>query len=161
MPVHVDFSGADEYQFPDIPTGTYHGVIDSWEQRDSQSSEYPYIAVKVQIDVGEFSGQSLILRLSTSPKASWKIKGTFKALGFDVSGLGETLDIEEYLNSLPGTPVRIIIKTQQYQGNLRPYVDQLLLDQGSGPAPTSPAPTGPATPGAPLAPKRPGLPKIR
>ena len=73
MPV-IDFTDVDLKNFDPIPAGLYAVTVTNAEERDSQSSEYQYLNLELEVIEGEFIARKLWDIFSYSPKALWKLK---------------------------------------------------------------------------------------
>lgn len=130
--VKVDFS--DVESFEPVEDGEYPVVIEEAEMRESQSSDYPYINLKLRISEGEHEGRFLWTMCSLHPKALWRTKETFENLGI----VDEELDIEVDDDTnmvlepeLVGLPAIAVATTETYEGKLRNRVETLLPSEGA------------------------------
>lgn len=78
--------------FDNLPKGLYPAVVEKVEVRESKSSEHNYLNWEWTITEGEFEGRKQWQITSLSPKAFFRLKDQFEALGFDVEV--EDFDIE-------------------------------------------------------------------
>jgi hypothetical protein len=78
--IQINFAevGSD---FETIPEGSYPIVVDKAEVRESKSSDNPYINWEMTITEGEHEGRRLWMITSLSPKALFRLKDVFEALG--------------------------------------------------------------------------------
>ncbi len=75
----VDFSDVEERDFTPIPRGRYVVEIVGAEINDGTS--YPYLGMEYQVMEGDFAERKLWDNMSFSPKALWKLKGFYRAMG--------------------------------------------------------------------------------
>lgn len=67
--------------FEAVPEGTYDCVIEKVEVRQSKSSDHDYLNWEYKIADGEYEGQRLWDITSFSPRALFRMKDVFEALG--------------------------------------------------------------------------------
>lgn len=107
-----DLKGGD---FSPIPKGTYRASILDVEERESQSSDYPYYNVTLEISEGDFAGRKVWAICSKHPKAAGMLAQTLLRMGVtddELQGGGEYDPEEEW----PGqdVDVNVTIGTNQY-----------------------------------------------
>jgi len=125
--VRVDFSQAKEFEA--IPGGAYPMVLDETEVREG-SGEYPYVNWTFKIETGEFAGRKQWLMTSLSPKATWRLKDTLRALGEthpDLDSDGFEMDPDDYVGR------RCIgnVIQETYQNKLQNKIDSIAAANGA------------------------------
>lgn len=92
----VDFTDVQTKSFDPIPRGEYVVEVDEADIRDG--TKYPYLNLMYTVLEGEFAGRKLFDICSFSPKALWKLKGLYEAMGLSEEELaGEVeVDIDEF-----------------------------------------------------------------
>lgn len=137
--VTVDFSEAESFEA--IPDDEYPVVITEAVLRESNSSEYPYINLTGEISEGEYEGRKQWAMLSLHPKALFRTKENFEALGIVDDPI--ELDVDEDDNSvlepeLVGLPAIFVVSTETQErgrnkGKLVNRVDAILPIDGPAP----------------------------
>lgn len=83
MPV-VDFTDVKELSFDPIPRGRYLASVETAEVRQSQNSEFEYLALVWEVlpsdeaVKGDYVGRKLFDNMSFSPNALWRLKSFLK-----------------------------------------------------------------------------------
>lgn len=128
--------------FEVMPDGVYPVVIEKAEVRESKSSDHPYINYEMTISEGEYEGRKLWYISSFSPKAGFRMKDDFIALGViegdeeleviwdedvEITPSEGPLVIEPELTGLPAN-ARVYIDT--YKGKENNKVDSLMAPDG-------------------------------
>jgi len=122
MPIRVDFTDVGG-EFTPLEKGTYNAVVYDAEVKDSQAGK-PYINWDFKITGPSNEGRHQWYMTSLQPQALWKLKQVLIRLGAkeeDLSGVAE-LDLEEYI----GRKCRIVVDHEQYQGEIRSIVVDVL-----------------------------------
>lgn len=129
MKVSINFAEVEERP-PGLPLGTYEGVVEVAEVKESQSSEYPYINFKLSVTEGEHEGESAYTIRSFHPKALGMMKETMATFGFDVSGSVE-FEIDDATGmlltpDLVGEPCKFAMVKDVYEGKVRTKVGNFM-----------------------------------
>ena len=128
--VVVDFSDVEERDFTPVPRGRYVAEVTDAEIRDGD--KYPYLMVEQTVIEGEYADRKLWDNMSFSPKALWKLKGFYRALGAtdeELSSAGFDVDPESLLgltfmiqvavkNDNNGEPRNVINRYAQLEGDV-------------------------------------------
>lgn len=77
--VVVDFSDVEERDFTPLPRGRYAVEVTDCEIREG--TEYPYLMVEQTVIEGDYTDRKLWDNMSFSPKALWRLKGFYRAIG--------------------------------------------------------------------------------
>lgn len=131
--------------FDAIPEGRYPIVVEKVEVRESKSSDNHYLNWEMTVTDGEFEGRKLWMITSLSPKALFRLKDVFDALGVleDDMDLQYDDDVQITPQSGPilltpdvnGLPATAIVTIEyDYDPKGRNKVDQVvpLEDDGGG-----------------------------
>ncbi len=130
----IDFTNVQGGSFDALPSGTYDAFIYDVQQKESQNSEYDYLAWTFKIDGGEHDGRQQWLNTSFSPKALWKLKEVLEA-ATQTPITGElNITPAEYI----GKRVKIVLGQRQWEGQTQNEVKKVLAAvEGSSPSPNS------------------------
>lgn len=146
----INFAEVDG-SFDIIPEGLYPVVIEKVEVRESKSSEHNYLNWELTISEGEHEGRKLWHITSLSPKAFFRLKDVFAALGFDVEDENFDLDWDDDVEITPkagplltdpdvtGLPATAVVTIEPYQGKDQNRVDDIRAAEGEVPTHTSSA----------------------
>jgi hypothetical protein len=94
--VNVDWGSMESNSFEPLEPGDYAGTIDKITEKGPGASGYKYLEVEIAIPVeGQEKPRRQWTNYSFSPKALWKMKEDFEALGLDVSS--GTFDTDELI----------------------------------------------------------------
>jgi len=129
----VDLGGINEAKFEAVPKGIYNGEIDSAEYGISQNSGNPMITVTAAITEGQYQGRKHSTYWSFSQKALPFTKAAINRVAPDLIASGKFSPqrvCDEGL--LLGRPVRIRIIHEEYNGEMRSRIGQLLPPAGNG-----------------------------
>lgn len=133
--VVVDFSDVEERDFTPVPRGRYVAEVTDCEIRDG--NEYPYLMVEQTIIEGDYVDRKLWDNMSFSPKALWKLKGFYRAVGAtdeDLTAQGFEVDPEALLGLT--FMIQVAVKPDN-NGEPRNVINRYAqLEQGSVPAVT-------------------------
>src|SRR3989304_7391119 len=77
--VNIDFSDIEEFEA--LPAARYSFKVESVTLRESQSSENPYLNWELTVTAEPYANRRLFMITSLSPKALWRLKAVFEALG--------------------------------------------------------------------------------
>lgn len=113
MPI-IDMTQAKELE--PIPAGEYGAVMESWECKQSKSSNQPYIGFKFVINEGEHEGRILFRNHSLQTKALFAFKRTIIRLGCDPETAGSaSFDYEDELPKLVGAECKLKVTQREYK----------------------------------------------
>lgn len=140
----INFSEV-EGGFENVPEGVYDVEVSRVEVRESKSSEHYYFNWQLKILDEDYEGQTLFMMTSLSPKALFRLKDVFEALGVLEE---EDMDLEwdEEVEVTPtegplllnpdviGSIARARVKNEVYDGKERNRVDELLPPETSASA---------------------------
>lgn len=160
--VKINFAEV-ESSFEPLPEGRYECVIEKVEVRDSKSSDNDYLNWELNVLDDEYEGRKLWMITSLSPKALFRLKDVFLALG--VIEEDEELDLEWEDDvdiqqqegplvtnpELEGLACIAVVVNEMYESRERNRVNELL--DGSGEVPEK-APAAKKTPAKKSAPAR-------
>jgi len=138
----IDLSGIAEAKFEPIPKGIYEAEIDSCEYGLSNNSGAPMFTLGILIVGGDHNGRKLTTYLSFSQKALPFTKATINRFAPEL--LVGPFKPEEIAGSgaLLGRAVRVRVTVEDYQGEPRSRVSQLLAASGNTPGGSGSAAAG-------------------
>jgi hypothetical protein len=132
--VSINFAEV-EGGFEAVPEGTYHVEIVTVECRESKSSENDYLNWEFKILEGEGEGQHLWMITSLSPRALFRLKDVFEALGVleDEMNLDFDDDVEITPTAGPrmlepdveGLDCIVVVKNEMYENRERNRVNEV------------------------------------
>jgi hypothetical protein len=122
--VRVDFTNVSDGSFAPLPEGNYEATVFQVEQKVGKDSGKPYLNWQFKIQGGEFDGRRAFYMTSLSPGALWKLKQVLKNLGYTDEQLGGEFELD--LSDLPGLECVVVITHEQYQGETRDRVTDVL-----------------------------------
>lgn len=138
-----------EGSFDAIPEGRYPVVIEKVEVRESKSSEHNYFNWELTISEGEFENRRLWMITSLSPRALFRMKDVFEALGFDVEDENFEFDWDDDVEvttkagpllltpDVTGMAATAIVTIEAYEGKDQNRVNDLVAAEGEGERPSS------------------------
>ena len=131
----VDLGGINEAKFEAVPKGLYNGEIDSAEYSLSQNSGAPMITVVVVITDGQYTGRKHSTYWSFSQKALPFTKAAINRVAPELLSQGK-FSPQRVCDEgvLLGKPVRLRIVHEEYNGEMRSRIGQLLPPAGNGDA---------------------------
>jgi hypothetical protein len=123
----VDLGGIAEAKFEAIPKGIYDGEIDTVEFGMSNNSGAPMLTLQIAITNSEqYNGRKLYTYLSFSQKALPFTKATIQRMAPELlSGKFSPQAVADQ-GMLLGKPVRIRVAVEDYQGEPRSKISQVL-----------------------------------
>ena len=128
----VDLRGIEEAKFEAIPKGIYPAEVDSCEYGLSNNSGAPMFTVICMITEGAYEGRKLYTYLSFSQKALPYTKATIQRFAPELligSFKPEQIAAE---GRLLGKPCRIRVALEDYQGEPRSKIAQVLAPSSNG-----------------------------
>lgn len=133
--ININFADV-EGSFDAMPEGRYPVIIEKVEVRESKSSDNNYFNWELTITEGEFEGRKLWMITSLSPKALFRLKDVYEALGVleDEMDLQWDDDVEITPQAGPlvlhpdvvGLPAIAIVGIEPYDGKDRNRVNDLV-----------------------------------
>lgn len=127
--------------FEAVPEGTYDVVIEKVEVRESKSSEHDYLSWEYKIVGDDYEGQRLWDITSFSPRALFRMKDVFEALGVleDEMTLDWDDDVEITQQSGPmllepdviGMECQVVVKNEMYENKERNRIVEVRAAGGS------------------------------
>jgi len=124
--LNIDLSQVKEFTL--LPAGKYPAVVDEVELKESGAGKQ-YLNWKFDYTQDDFDGQVQYMMTSLSPKALFRLKPVFKALGV----AGDQVEIEAdddtgimISPSVIGTPCILDIGIEVYEGQKRNYIKTVL-----------------------------------
>jgi hypothetical protein len=128
----VDLSGIQEAKFEAIPKGIYAAEIDSAEFGMSNNSGAPMITLQVAITEGDYQGRKLYTYWSFSQKALPFTKAAIQRVAGEL--LTAKFNPQQVCDEgkLLGKPCRIRVAVEDYQGEPRSKIAQVLAPAGGG-----------------------------
>ena len=121
--------------FEKLPEGPHPVIVEKVEVRESKSSENNYLNWELKVSEGEHEGSRLWMITSLSPKALFRLKDVFEALGVldDEMELDWDDDIEITPGAGPtllepdviGIECTAVVKNETYEGKERNRVDEI------------------------------------
>jgi len=123
----VDLSNIAEAKFEAIPKGIYDGEIDTCEFGMSNNSGAPMLTLQVAIANNEtYNGRKLYTYLSFSQKALPFTKATIARIAPELANAKFNPQAVADQGLLLGKPCRIRVAVEDYQGEPRSKISQLL-----------------------------------
>lgn len=123
----VDLTGIAEAKFEAIPKGIYDGEIDTCEFGMSNNSGAPMLTLQVAITNNEtYNGRKLYTYLSFSQKALPFTKATINRIAPELTTAKFNPQAVADQGLLLGKPVRIRVAVEDYQGEPRSKISQVL-----------------------------------
>lgn len=89
----INFAEVESSSFEPLPEGNYEVVVDRVEVRESKSSEHYYLNWELEVTDEDYENQRLWMITSLSPKAMFRLKDVFLALGV-IEGDEEGFELE-------------------------------------------------------------------
>jgi len=137
--VSINFAEVESSSFEPLPEGNYEVVVDRVEIRESKSSEHYYLNWELEVQDGEFENQRLWMITSLSPKAMFRLKDVFVALGV-ITGDEEDFELEwdEQVEVTPkegplltnpevdGLACIAVVQNEMYNGKEQNRVNEIL-----------------------------------
>jgi Protein of unknown function (DUF669) len=126
----VDLTGIQEAKFETIPRGIYNAEIDSVEFGMSQNSGAPMLTLQIAITDGQYQGRKLPTYWSFSQKALPFTKAAINRVAPEIltSKFAPQQVADE--GRLLGKPCRIRVNLEDYQGEPRSRITQILPAEG-------------------------------
>jgi len=129
----VDLTGIQEAKFEAIPKGIYDGEIDSCEFGMSNNSGAPMFTLQIAVTNNEaYNGRKLFTYLSFSQKALPFTKATIGRIAPELLTAKFNPQAVADQGLLLGKPVRMRVQVEEYQGEPRSKISQLLAPAGAG-----------------------------
>lgn len=134
-----------EGSFQPMPEGQYEVIIDKVEVRESKSSDHNYLNWELVVQDDENEGRRLWMITSLSPKALFRLKDVFSALGLDVEADDFELVWDEEVEVTPqsgplvlepditGMACVAVVRNEVYDGKERNKVDEILSADNATP----------------------------
>lgn len=129
----VDMEGVQEAKFELIPKGTYSAVIDQVDLEKSKTSGYQMFKLILKLEDEPYQKRKFYNYISFSPNALPFSKAALMRIDPETfSGKFKPQDVADS-GTLLGKKVRVKIGTQEYQGETRNNVQQVLaaIDAGN------------------------------
>lgn len=127
--------------FTNLPEGPHSVTVEKIEVRESKSSEHNYLNWEFKVGEGEHAGSRLWMITSLSPKALFRLKDVFEALGVldDEMELDWDDDVEVTPGAGPtllepdclGIACVAVVKNETYEGKERNKVDEIRAEGGN------------------------------
>lgn len=126
MGITVDFTNV-QGEFEPLPKGRYDAVVYEVELRESQAGK-PYLNWQFKIVGGEYDNRRVFTTTSLQSQALWKLKQILGRIAphLDLDG---PVDIDP--DELAGLPCRVVIDHEQYEGQTRDRVVDVLAPKAS------------------------------
>lgn len=115
-PMKVDFSDVKDFDL--IAAGNYQAVITDVEQRDSRSSEFPYLNWTFTINGSDFNDRKLWGITSLNPKALFSLRDLLVATGVPKEALSSG-EYELDPQALIGKEIVLTVEHDTYEGKKR------------------------------------------
>ena len=122
-PIKINFSDVEDFELLDA--GVYDAVVEDIEERESQSSDYPYLNWTLVVAGEENDGRKLWFMTSLSPKALWKLKETLLSLGMSEEDVEDDFDFDP--QDFIGMDVRATVVQESYKGRMQNRVEDIAL----------------------------------
>jgi hypothetical protein len=122
----VDLASVEEAKFVLIPKGVYDATIDGWDYGNSENSGYPMFTGIFEVDHADYQGQKLRSYFSFSPKALPFTKAALNRFAKDIFDKPFKPEAIADSGDLIGRKVRIKVGHQDYEGEKRSKIDQVL-----------------------------------
>lgn len=122
----VDLQGIQEAKFEAIPKGIYAAEIDAVEFGMSNNSGAPMLTLQIAISEGDYQGRKLYTYWSFSQKALPFTKAAIQRVAPEL--LGGKFSPQKVADEglLIGKPCRIRVNIEDYQGEPRSRISQVL-----------------------------------
>jgi len=131
----VNLAGIQEAKYEAIPRGIYNAEIDTVEYGMSANSGNPMLTLQLAITEGDYQGRKLYTYWSFSQKALPFTKAAMQRIAPEL--LTAKFDPQKVADEgqLLGKPCRVRVTIEDYQGEPRSRVAQVLAPatQGQGP----------------------------
>jgi hypothetical protein len=126
-----------ESSFQPIPEGRYDAVVETVEVRESNSSDNDYLNWEFKILDEEYEDRRLWMITSLSPKALFRVKDTFLALGVIEEDDEIDIEWEDDVDITPregprmiapevdGLPCVVVVTNEVYDGRERNRVNEI------------------------------------
>jgi hypothetical protein len=123
----IDLGNIEEAKFELIPKGFYDAEIDTFDFGTSENSGAPMFTATFQLTKEGFEKVKLRSYFSFSPKALPYTKASLNRFARDIFGNG-AFDAQKISDSgvMLGRKVRLKVKHQDYEGDKRAAIDQVL-----------------------------------
>lgn len=116
--IKVDFSNVSNFE--PIPSAVYPVIITNVEQRDSKTSEFPYLNWELVVAEGEFENRKLWTITTLNPKGYFKLQELLIACGEKKDELTSQFEVdpERYI----GSEIVVVVGQETYNGRLQNVV---------------------------------------
>jgi hypothetical protein len=135
----INFAEVESSTFEPLPEGNYSVVVDRVEVRESKSSEHFYLNWELEVTDEDHENQRLWMITSLSPKAAFRLKDVFLALGV-IDGEEDAFEMEwdDQVEVTPkegpllinpevdGLAAIAVVQNEMYNGKEQNRVNELL-----------------------------------
>jgi len=118
--VMIDCDKVPDAEFSNLPPGRYQTIIKSAMEKDWRNT-CNKVEVKLSVVNGLHEGSGITTWFYLSEKGFPMFKTFCKILGYDMKG---QVDID--LNTMTGKAIGIIVKEEEYQGDLKSKVSSFM-----------------------------------
>jgi hypothetical protein len=155
--ININFAEV-EGSYEPLPEGPMPVIIEKVEVRESKSSEHNYLNWEMVVQDPDHEGRRLWMITSLSPKALFRLKDVFEALG--VLDDEMTIEWDDDVQITPAAGPRLlqpdvegvaaiaVIKNEIYEGKERNKVDEMRAADDPGTSARSGSGARPRTPSA-------------
>lgn len=128
MPIRIKLDRT-ESGFEPIPEGSYKVIAQDFDERKAQSGT-PYVSVMMEIVEGQYAGRKLFRNLMLEGPGKFTLYQFLDAVRAPKTG-------EAPIESFADIPFVVVVKHQEYNGEIRETVDRMmpLPDSGTKPKP--------------------------
>lgn len=124
MGLSIDFT--DVPSNSTVPAGTYNAVVFGIELKPNKAGDSMNLNWQFKIQGGEHDGRSLFSIMSLKKEALWKLKQTLKNIAPDID-TNSVADLDT--DTLCGRPCRIVVTIQQWEGEDRNNIKNILAPE--------------------------------
>lgn len=120
----VDFTGVST-GYDAVPEDEYQAAFTSYRIENAKASGQPMVVLEFAVTEGEYAGRKFWQNHSLQPQALFALKGTMLALGCDEETLEGPLELEDELDDLIGSDVRLEVGQNEYEGKMRNRIEKI------------------------------------
>lgn len=112
----VNFSKVSDNEFPPIPEGSYHCIIDGVKDGTTKDGKSRMWGTKFRILIGDYKDKYLFKNLTHSDSGFGDIKKLYSATGYDTSAdIDRKLEVEDILEK----ECMVITVHEEYNGKIQ------------------------------------------
>lgn len=112
----VNFSQVSDNEFPLIPEGSYHCVIEDVKDGTTKDGKSRMWSVRFKILTGDYADKCLFTNLVHNDGGLGNLKKLYSVLGYDVNAdVDRQLEVDDIL----GRQLEVITEHQEYNGKMQ------------------------------------------